>query len=240
MSVERPWCRSEFDFGESTPGVSQTGLAVSCSDLSAVTHILKLHRKRRLTVQNLRFVHSWHPDKNHGCQEARKQFQRVKDAFDEIKRRQTENTRSIYESNRSDTRSHNAGYSYRYTERQTRNPFGTEYGRASYEHTYDYRRARSQRMRTDWGEAAQTVAQARMRMTRPLNLIGYAFAASLVISSAALTTDFVWRANNRGKSFEDLMNSLDTGDNSRASSSRGAERHQRRRPRDNRVETSKP
>lgn len=186
-------------------------------------------------------VLSWHPDKNQGSPDARKRFQRVKDAFDEIKRRQVNNARPIHQAHRGKTQPSGANYFCRYTWRQARNPYGSASSYSDSERYSTYYRARSQRSsRSAWEEAARTVTQARIRMGRPIGLVGVIFAASLLVSSVALSTEFVWRANNRGKSFEDLVNSLDTGDDSRVPPNRKMKRNTRRRAVRNRLKTNQP
>lgn len=184
---------------------------------------------------------SWHPDKNQGCSEARKRFQRVKDAFDEIKRRQLDTPRSVHQTQRGYAQSNSANYSYRYTPRQNHNAYGSASTFNGYGRSYTYHRARSRsNPRGAWEEAAQTMAQARLRMARPIGVVGCLIAASFVLSSITLSTELVWRVNNRGKSFEDMVNSLDTSNNSRVPSRRGLEHRGRHGTSHSHPDTKKP
>lgn len=136
----------------------------------------------------------------------------MKLAFDEIKRRQA-HTPKFGHARPSTTATptadaYRSSSTYRYTYRPPRSPYRNTSARdrASYSHTYEHTRGAEQ---PRWSREAHQRIFARVRIMDSVGIgIGIVATATLVLV-LSVSSNAVWRFNNRGKSFEDMINNQD-------------------------------
>lgn len=176
-----------------------------------------------LTVRSIPCYRRWHPDQNNGCSRARDRFQLIKDAFEEIQRRQTaESYSKARQSNRTRTSSpktHTSRYRYQSPSAKQKYGYGSFYNfrhdsrsrdeSTSYTSPKGYARARSRERSTTWNQDAYRWVKMRVHARHPMGVGLGVFCAVAVFGAVSLSMTTLWRVKNRGKSFEDLMEKLD-------------------------------
>lgn len=154
---------------------------------------------------------SWHPDQNEGSALANARFQEVKAAFDEIKRR------GVVEAHLQ------LNQPFRKAPSSTiRRPSRPRAHAASHTPFYGFRRD-GDSFRDSTSHQGRATPRQATRDAYPLHSIrvrvraAQSVGAGIVIACAAfafagtmLSADGVWRSRNHGRSFDDLMRSLDS------------------------------
>lgn len=157
----------------------------------------------------------YHPDVNTGCQLSSHKFQDVKEAFEQI--RDLQESRGL-NGNSSTHREPNTSYRYRYTtpprQETNRAPFygfrqdrggGGDF-RASCKPNQHVHRGVNRGMNGFEFWSMQ-------RQYRMMERTGLGLAVLLTCITLTVTgfgSEMIWRANNKGKSFDDLMRNLDS------------------------------
>ena len=158
----------------------------------------------------------YHPDRNRGCTQASERFQLIKDAFEDIQARQEADR--VSRAFRSKHRGTSYSTRYRYTNTTSHSGAGSgsrfqgfrrDGGAYSdFKTGYQDEKYRREPRRNTSHETLRAM-RSRLRQTERAGLgFGVLFAGTTLCASM-LVMDYAWRVRNRGKSFDDLMKSLD-------------------------------
>ncbi|CAN8073598.1 unnamed protein product [Agarophyton chilense] len=167
----------------------------------------------------------YHPDMNKGCKVSGRLFQEAKEAFEELKeKRRPSNIGNLYQTYRS-----NSEYArYRYTDTRRRTSTGDQFygfrrdkaGKGGFKGNYESGYQANEWVRRSADNQAFSSMQRRLRILERTGVGAAVLIFGVALSFAAVGTEAVWKASNKGKSFDDLVRDLDKRDSSKERSGR--------------------
>lgn len=151
----------------------------------------------------------WHPDQNGGCTQAGARFQEIKDAFEEIQRREILSRSSRHAHYTQPPRTPRRKTSqYRYTPQSHSSFYGFRHD--GFRGAENSSRASTNRTRASAQWSLWSRGFRHSALDRAIGVgIGVVLTTVMCMGMMA-SMDSVWRNNNRGKSFDDLMKRLDS------------------------------